>query len=72
MTRVYKPNWSWLLMAAMTLLLSCSDDDHLSADDIEPEPTEEELAELAAADRLEAANYVIRAFAGLDALPDNW
>ena len=59
-------------MAAMTLLLSCSDDDHLSADDIEPEPTEEELAELAAADRLEAANYVIRAFAGLDALPDNW
>ena len=72
MARVYKPNWSWLLMAAMTLLLSCSDDDHLSADDIEPEPTEEELAELAAADRLEAANYVIRAFAGLDALPDNW
>ena len=64
--------WSWLLIAAMTLLPSCSDDENLPADDIAPEPTEEELAELAAADRLEAANYVIRAFAGLDALPDNW
>ena len=64
--------WSWLLMAAMTFLPSCSDDDHLPADDIESEPTEEELAELAAADRLEAANYVIRAFAGLDELPDDW
>ena len=72
MAKVYKPNWSWLLIAAMTFFPSCSDDDHLPTDDIDPEPTEEELAELAAADRLEAANYVIRAFAGLDALPDNW
>ena len=60
-----------LLMAVLPFT-SCSDDDNLSADDIEPEPTEEELAELAAADRLEAANYVIRAFAGLDELPDDW
>ena len=40
-----------LLMAVLPFT-SCSDDDNLSADDIEPEPTEEELAELAAADRL--------------------
>ena len=37
----FQPNWSWLLMAAMTFLPSCSDDDNLPADDIEPEPTEE-------------------------------
>ena len=60
-----------LLMAVLPFT-SCSDDDNLPAADIDPEPTEEELAELAAADRLEAANYVIRAFAGLDELPDDW
>ncbi|MGN0066534.1 MAG: hypothetical protein ACI38V_02730, partial [Bacteroides sp.] len=64
--------WAWLLMAAMALCTSCSDDDMPKEGDDEPQLSEEELAELAAADRLEAANYVIRAFAGLDALPDNW
>ena len=65
--------WAWLLMAAMALCsISCSDDDMPKEGDDEPQLSEEELAELAAVDRYEAANYVIRAFAGLDELPDNW
>ena len=60
-------------MAAMALCTSsCSDDKEENLTDPDPEPTAEELAEMAAANRLEAANYVIRAFAGIDALPDNW
>ena len=73
MIRFFKPTWAWLLMAAIALCTySCSDDDEKNMADPDPEPTAEELAEMAAADRLQAANYVIRAFAGLDALPDNW
>ena len=73
MIRFFKPTWAWLLMAAIALCTySCSDDDEKNMADPDPEPTVEELAEMAAADRLQAANYVIRAFAGLDALPDNW
>ena len=68
----YKYLTAWLLMAA-TALVSCSDDndDGKSASD-NGQPTIEELAEMAAADRQEAASCVIRALAGLDELPDNW
>lgn len=73
MNRYYLTFWAWLLMAAMTLCATaCSDDDLPAEGDDDPQLSEEELAELAAADRLEAANYIIRAFAGLDELPDNW
>ncbi|MGN0067494.1 MAG: hypothetical protein ACI38V_07800 [Bacteroides sp.] len=71
MIRCFKPSCAWLLMAAMALCTSsCSDDEEKNMAD--PEPTAEELAGMAAADRYEAANFVIRAFAGLDELPDNW
>jgi hypothetical protein len=38
----------------------------------EPEFTQEELAEMAAADKFAAANSVYRALALIDELPDNW
>ena len=39
---------------------------------LEPEFTQEELAEMAAVDKFAAANSVYRALALIDELPDNW
>ena len=67
-----RASWACLLMTA-AVLASCSDDN--DGDKPAPDnsqPTAEELADMAAADRFEAANCVIRALAGLDKLPDNW
>ena len=51
------------------VLVSCDKEDVPAQ---EPEFTQEELAEMAAADKFAAANSVYRALALIDELPDNW
>ena len=51
-------------------LVACDKEGDVST--VEPEFTQEELAEMAAADKFAAANSVYRALALIDELPDNW
>jgi hypothetical protein len=57
------------LMVAVAMV-SCDKEGDVSTQ--EPEFTQEELAEMAAADKFAAANSVYRALALIDELPDNW
>ena len=57
------------LMVAVALV-SCDKEGDVPTQ--EPEFTQEELAEMAAADKFAAANSIYRALALIDELPDNW
>ena len=53
-------------------MVACSEKDLPDPQPQDPEITQEELAEMAAADKFAAANSVYRALALIDELPDNW
>ena len=63
--------WKHAFFAAFVAvaLVSCDKEEDPSQ---EPEFTQEELAEMAAAEKFAAANSVYRALALIDELPDDW
>ena len=65
LTKVQHVGFALIVAGAM---VACSEEGPTQ----EPEFTEEELAEMAAADKFAAANSVYRALALLNELPDNW
>ena len=58
-----------VVLSVAGFMVSCQEKDDPTQG---PDYSEEELAEMAAADRVAAANSVYRALALIDELPDNW
>ena len=69
LTKVQHVGFALIVAGAM---VACSEKEVPTPQPQEPEFTEEELAEMAAADKFAAANSVYRALALINELPDNW
>ena len=66
---IFKLQHAFFAALVAVALVSCDKEEGPTQ---EPEFTQEELAEMAAADKFAAANSVYRALALIDELPDNW
>ena len=69
---LFKLQHIFFALIVAVAMVSCSEKEVPTPQPQEPEFTEEELAEMAAADKFVAANSVYRALALLNELPDNW